>query len=122
MTKAHSVCKGWDFVSRGTELSVGKFLSEYFTPLTTSEEQQIGIVSDEDTDDVWVAAREEAICKVRKNEGRVTGTTASIPDEKEVERTFWLSRSDGWLINRKMKRIIIHKFEFLSSTSPASFP
>ena len=86
--KARTVCKGWDFVSRGTELSVGKFVSEYFTPLTTFEEQQIGIVSDEGTADVWVVAREEAICKVRKKKGRATGTTASIPDEKGVERTF----------------------------------
>jgi hypothetical protein len=31
MSKACSVCKDWDFVSRGTEISVGRFLIEYFT-------------------------------------------------------------------------------------------
>ena len=30
MYKARSVCKDWDFVSKGTELSVGRFLIEYF--------------------------------------------------------------------------------------------
>ena len=77
------------------------FLTEHFTPLTTSEEQQIGIVSDEGVADVWAAAKEKAICKVRKNKGRATGTMASIPDEKKVERTFWLRRPDGWVINRE---------------------
>ena len=57
--KSRSVCKKWYFVSRDTELSVGKFLTKYFTPLTTSEEQHIGIVSDEDAVDVWAVAKEE---------------------------------------------------------------
>jgi len=37
MSKARSACKDWDFVSKGTEISVGKFLIEYFTPLTMGE-------------------------------------------------------------------------------------
>ena len=27
-----------------------------------------------------------------------------IADEAEVEKSFWLSRPDGWVINRKMKK------------------
>jgi hypothetical protein len=38
MCKAHSVCKEWEFVSKGTELSVGRFLIEYFAPLTLGEQ------------------------------------------------------------------------------------
>jgi hypothetical protein len=33
MGKARSVCRDWEFVSKGTEISLGKFVSEYFTPL-----------------------------------------------------------------------------------------
>ncbi len=28
-------------------------------------------------------------------------------DVGEVERSFWLSRPDGWVVNRKMKKIIL---------------
>ena len=34
MIKARSVNRGWEFVSKGTEFSLGKFVPEYFTPLT----------------------------------------------------------------------------------------
>ncbi len=34
MIKARSVKKDWEFVSKGTEISLGKFVSEYFTSLT----------------------------------------------------------------------------------------
>jgi hypothetical protein len=47
ISKACSVCKDWDFVSKGTELPVGRFLIEYFTPLTLGE-QHGGSLSDED--------------------------------------------------------------------------
>ncbi len=40
MSKAHSTCKDWDFVSKGTETSVGRFLIEYFNPLTLGEQHQ----------------------------------------------------------------------------------
>ena len=38
-------------------------------------------------------------------------------DEKEVEKTFWLSRPDGWVINRKTKRIILLEYKRTSDTS-----
>jgi hypothetical protein len=34
-----------------------------------------------------------------------------------MERTFWLSRPDGWVIDRKMKRIILLEFKRTSDTS-----
>ncbi len=47
MSKAKSVSRDWEFVSKGTEISLGKFVSEYFTeyftPLTLG--LQTGVVS-----------------------------------------------------------------------------
>ena len=65
MSKAGPVCKELDFVSKGTELSVGKFLIEYFTPITLGRQQQ-GAASDEDAAEIWEEAKEEAINQVRK--------------------------------------------------------
>ena len=87
MSKACSVCKDWDFVSRGTEISVGRFLIEYFTPLTLERQHQSAL-SDEDVTEVWAAAKLEVIRKVRKMKGGVKGPEAPNPDEKEVEKTF----------------------------------
>jgi hypothetical protein len=47
MSKVRSVNKDWEFVSKGTEISLGKFVAEYFTPLTL--DLQTGLVSTEDT-------------------------------------------------------------------------
>ncbi len=49
MIKTRSVSKDWVFVSKGTEISLGRFVSEYFTPLTLDTNE--GVVSDEDTTD-----------------------------------------------------------------------
>ncbi len=32
-------------------------------------------------------------------------------DEVEVEKSFWLSRPDGWVINRKTKKISLLEFK-----------
>jgi hypothetical protein len=64
MWRTRSVCKEWDFVSEGTELSVGRFSIEYFTPLTLGGQHQ-GVFSNEDVTEVWVVAKSEAINKVR---------------------------------------------------------
>jgi hypothetical protein len=37
ISKARSVNKNWEFVSIGTEISLGKFVPEYFTPLTLED-------------------------------------------------------------------------------------
>jgi hypothetical protein len=47
MNKARSVNKDWEFVSKGTEISLGRFVSEYFTPLILSS--RMSVVSTEDT-------------------------------------------------------------------------
>ena len=97
-------------MSKDTELSVGRFLIEYFTPLTLGEQHQ-GVLSDEDVTEVWLTAKSEAISKVRKMKGGAKGAEAPNPDEKEVEKTFWLSRPDGWVINKKTKRIMMLEFK-----------
>ncbi len=56
MSKARSVCMDSDFVSKGTEISFGRLLIEYFTPLTLGEQHQ-GALSDEDVTDVWLPAK-----------------------------------------------------------------
>ena len=116
MSKARSTCKDWDFVSKGTEISVGRFLIEYFTPVTLGEQHQ-GALSDEDVAEVWLAAKSEAISKVRRTKGGAKGAEAHCPDVKEVEKTFWLSRPDGWVINKKTKRIIMLEFKRASDTA-----
>jgi hypothetical protein len=93
MSKAHSACKDWNFLSNGTEISVGRFLIEYFTPLTLGEQHQ-GALSDEDVTEVWLAAKSEAISTVRRTKGGAKGAEAHCPDEKELEKTFWLSRPE----------------------------
>jgi hypothetical protein len=62
MSKARSVCRDWEFVSKGTEISLGKFVSEYFTPLTL--DLLTGVVSTEDTDEIW------KVTKADDGEGR----------------------------------------------------
>ena len=57
--------------------------------------------ADEDATEVRETAREEARNKSRKYRGRTIGAESRVPDEKEVDRTFFLSRPNGWVINRK---------------------
>jgi hypothetical protein len=63
MSIARSVCRDWEFVSKGTEISLGKFVSEYFTPLTL--DTRSSVVSTEDTDEIWKTAKEETMEKVK---------------------------------------------------------
>ncbi len=73
-------------MSKGTETSVGRFLIEYFTPLTLGEKHQ-GALSDEDVTEVWLTAKSEAIIKVRRTKGGSKGAEAHCPDAKEVTPT-----------------------------------
>jgi hypothetical protein len=113
--QAHSTLKDWDFVSKGTEISVRRFLIEYFTPVTLGEQHQ-GALSDEDVAEVLLATKSETIIKVRRTKGGVKGVEAHCPDVKEVEKTFWLIRPDGWVINKKTNRIIMLEFKHVSDT------
>ena len=85
MSKAKSVCREWEFVSKGTEISLGKFVSEYFTPLTL--DLQTGVVSTEDTDEIWEAAKEEAMEKINGRENRRAGAESPMVVETEVEKS-----------------------------------
>ena len=109
MGKARSVCRDWEFVSKGTEISLGKFVSEYFAPLTL--DLQTGVVSTEDTDEIWETAKEEAMEKINGREIRRAGADSPMVVEAEVEKSFWLSRPDGWVINRKTKKIVLLEFK-----------
>ncbi len=103
-------------MSKGTEISVGRFLIEYFTPLTLGEQHQ-GVLSDEDVAEVWLATKSEAISKVRRTKGGTKGEEEHCPETKKVEKTFWLIRPDDWVINKKTKRIIMLEFKRASDTT-----
>jgi hypothetical protein len=57
------------------------------------------------TDEIWKAAKEEAMEKVKERANRRVRADSPMVDEAEVEKSFWLSRPDGWVINRKTKKI-----------------
>jgi hypothetical protein len=119
MSKAKSVCRDWEFVSKGTEISLGKFVSEYFTPLTLG--LQTGVVSTEDTDEIWEAAKGEAMEKIKGRETRQARADSPMVVETEVEKSFWLSRPDGWVINRKTKKIMLLEFKRTSDCGESYF-
>ena len=61
---------------------------------------------------------------MEKVRGRTTGPTKTdspMTDDEEVERSFCLSRPDGWVVNRKMKKIILLEFKRTSDVSEDYF-
>jgi hypothetical protein len=48
---------------------MGRFVSEHFTTLTL--DIKTGVISDEDTPEIWEAAKEVTMEKVRRNKNRV---------------------------------------------------
>ncbi len=119
MSKVRSVSRDWEFVSKGAEISLGKFVSEYFTPLTL--DSWSSVVSTEDTDEIWKTAKEEAMEKVKGRANRQVRADTSMVDEVEVEKSFCLSRSDDWVINRKTKKIILLEFKKTSDYGESYF-
>jgi hypothetical protein len=63
-SKAHSLNKELEFVSKGTEVSLRKFVLQNFTSLTL--DVQSGVVSIEDTTEIWETVKEDVIEKVRE--------------------------------------------------------
>ncbi len=61
-------------------------MPEYFTPLALDLRR--GVVSTEDTAEIWGAVREEAIEKVRGKEKRSARAESPKADEAEVEKSF----------------------------------
>ena len=74
---------------------MGRFVSEFFTPLTLNS--NTGVISNEDTSEIWGAAKEVAIEKVRRNKDRTSGGDSTLIDVGEVERSFLLSGFSGFL-------------------------
>ena len=69
------------------------------------------MVSTEDTDEIWKTVKEEEMEKVKGRANRRVRANSPMVDEAEVERSFWLSRPDGWVINRKTKKIVLLEFK-----------
>ncbi len=85
-SKTHSLNKELEFVSKGTEVSSRKFVLQHFTSLTL--DVQSGVVSIEDTTEIWETVKEDVIEKVRENKNRTTGADPFMVDEREVEKSF----------------------------------
>ena len=71
-------------MSRRTEISLGRFVSEHFTSLTL--DIKTWVISDEDT-----------------------------------TKSFWISRPDDWMVNRKIKKIILLEFKRTSDYSESYY-
>ena len=66
--------------------------------------------------EVWPVEKLETIRKVRKIKTGLKGGEAPNPDKKEVEKIFWISRSDGWVVNKETNSIIMIEFKHTSDT------
>ena len=75
-----------EFVSKGTEMYLGKFVQKHFMSLTL--DIQTGLVSVEDTVEIWETVKEDTIEKVRGNKNRSTRADSAMVDDKEVEKSF----------------------------------
>ena len=64
---------------------MGRVVSEHFTPLTL--DIKTGVISDEDTTEIWETVKEVAIEKVRRNKNRSSGGDSILIDEEEVEKS-----------------------------------
>ena len=65
MINTRSVDTDWEFISKGTEISLGRFVSEHFMPLTL--DTKTGVASDEDTTEIWETAKEDDMSKLTKS-------------------------------------------------------
>ena len=59
--------------------------------------------------------------KIRRTKVRTSGGIPTTIDEGEVEKSFWLSRPDGWVVNRKAKRIILLEFKRTADYSESNY-
>ena len=59
--------------------------------------------------------------KVKGRANRQVRADSPRVDEAEVEKSFWLSRPDGWVINRKTKKIILLEFKRTSDYGESYF-
>jgi hypothetical protein len=96
--EARSVKRDWDFVSKGTEISLGKFVPEHLTPLTL--DLRTGVVLTEETAKIWEAAREEAIENKVRMSGRMWGIDSNDTHKSTFEKIAVMAR-DGTLSRRR---------------------
>jgi hypothetical protein len=54
-------------------------------------------------------------------ETRRVRTDSPMTVETEVEKSFWLNRPDGWVINRKTKKIVLLEFKRTSDCGESYF-
>ena len=59
--------------------------------------------------------------KVKGRANRQVRVDSPMVDEAETERSFWLRRPDGWVINRKTKKIILLEFKRTSDYGESYF-
>ena len=59
--------------------------------------------------------------KVKGRANRQVRADSPMVDEAETERSFWISRPDGWVINRKTKKIILLEFKRTSDYGESYF-
>ena len=104
---------------KGTEISLRKFVLEHFTTLTL--DIQTGVVSDEDITEIWEVVKEDTLDMVRGNKNRTTGADSPVVVEKEVEKSLWVNRPDGWVIKRKMKKIVLLEFKITTDSSESYY-
>ena len=71
-----------------------EYLCQHFTPLTF--DIKTGVVSDEDTTEIWETVKELAKEKVRRNKNRASGGNSTLMDEEEVERSASADQISGW--------------------------
>jgi hypothetical protein len=119
ISKSRSGNKDREFVSKGTEISLGNIVPEFFTPLTLN--LQTSVVSTEDTDEIWETAKEVVMENVRGGASRTSRVDSPRTDETEVKRSFWINRPDGWVVNRKTKKMILFEFKRTSDNGEGYF-
>ena len=59
--------------------------------------------------------------KVKGRVNREVRTDSPMIDETEVEKSFWIIRTDGWVTNRKTKKIILLEFKRTSDVGESYF-
>jgi hypothetical protein len=65
--------------------------------------------------------KEKTTDKVRERANRSVRADSSMTDEVQAKKSFWLSRSDDSVINRKMKEIILLEFKRTSDAEESYF-
>jgi hypothetical protein len=107
MSKARSVNKDWEFVSKGTEISLGKF-PEFFTPLTLN--LLTGVVSTEGIDEIREEAKEEVMDEVGQGKGELASEGRLAHDRRSGGGKVLLAQLAN---TRELSLLSTHHFLYL---------